>query len=138
MDIRPNLGIGKIEFGMSPSEVKDIMGTDLIYQDWMGGNLNDCLFYSDIVVGFNNCDENEPLPNSQVVEFRCNNSGRVLFDGNALSILTRDKLKEMVYLGVAGQLDRNLDLSFQDLGISFGFNEDGSVCILEMWQHKNS
>jgi hypothetical protein len=138
MEIHPNKGIGTIEFGMNPNAVKEVMGADLIYKDWMGGNLNDALFYSDLVVGFNDCDSDAPLPDSYVVEFRVNDSDRIKFDEIALSDLSREKLAAMVVQGCKAKLDKNEDVIFQELGISFGFNENGAVCILEMWQHKNS
>ncbi|MCP4491158.1 MAG: hypothetical protein GY820_28155 [Gammaproteobacteria bacterium] len=138
MEIYPNKGIGNIEFGMSPQSVREIMGSDLVYEEWMGGNLNDALFYSDLIVGFNDCDGDEPLPNSRVVEFRANASERVKFNGVALANLSRTELASMVVQGVKAVVDKNQDVIFQELGVSFGFNENGSVCILEMWQQENS
>lgn len=136
MEIHPNKGIGSIEFGMNPDAVKEVMGSDLIYEEWMGGNLNDALFYSDLIVGFNDCDSDAPLPDSRVVEFRANDSGRIKFNGFALADLTREILASMVVQGCKATLDKNQDVIFQELGISFGFNEKGSVCILQMWQQK--
>lgn len=137
MEIYPNKGVGDVEFGMNPIAVKEVMGSDLVYEDWMGGNLNDTLFYSDFVVGFNDCDGDEPLPNSHVVEFRANASERVIFNGIALAELSRDILASMVVQGVKAKLDQNQDVIFQELGVSFGFNENGAVCILEMWQQNS-
>jgi len=138
MEIYPNKGIGNIEFGMNPGAVKEAMSSDLVYEEWMGGNLNDALFYSDFIVGFNDCDEDEPLPDSKVVEFRANGSKRITFNGIALASLTRGKLASMVVQGIEATIDKNQDVIFQELGVSFGFDENGSVCILEMWQQKNS
>ena len=138
MEIRPNKGIGSIEFGMNPDAVKKLMGSNLLYEEWMGGNLNDALFYSDLIVGFNDCDSDAPLPNSRVVEFRANDSGRIEFNGFTLAELSREVLASMVVLGCKTKFDQHQDLIFQDLGISFGFDEKGSVCILEMGQQKNS
>ena len=137
MEIYPNKGIGSIKFGMNPAAVKKLMGSDSIYEEWMGGNLNDTLFYSDLIVGFNDCDEDEPLPNSQVVEFRANASDRIKFDGICLAELSRDTLASMAVQGVEATLDKNQDVIFQELGISFGFNDNGAVCILEMWQQNS-
>ncbi len=138
MEIYPNKGIGNIEFGMNPG-VREIMGSDLAYEEWMGGNLNDALFYSDLIVGFNNdCDGDEPLPNYRVVEFRANASERVKFNDVVLANLSRTELASMVVQGVKAVVDKNHDVIFQELGVSFGFNENGSICILEMWQHENS
>lgn len=137
MEIYPNKGLGGIKFGMNPAAVKEIMGSDSIYDDWMGGNLNDTLFYSDLIVGFNDCDEDEPLPSSRVVEFRANASDRIKFNGIALAELSRSALTSMIVQGFKATLDKNLDVIFQELGISFGFNENGTVCILEMWQQNS-
>ena len=138
MEIYPNKGIGNIEFGMNPGAVREIMGSDLVYEEWMGGNLNDALFYSDLIVGFNDCDSDEPLANSCVVEFHANASERINFNGVALSNLSRTELASMVVHGVKAVVDKNQDVIFQALGVSFGFNENGSVCIFEMWQQENS
>lgn len=138
MDIHPNKGIGSIAFGMNPAAVKELMGSDLIYEEWMGGNLNDALFYSDLIIGFNDCDSDAPLPDSRVVEFRANGSGRINFNGHALVDLSREYLASMVVQGCEAKLDKNRDVIFEELGLSFGFNEKGVVCIVEMWQQKNS
>lgn len=138
MEIYPNKGIGDIEFGMSPGSVKKIMGSDLVYAEWMGGNLNDTLFYSDLIVGFNDCDGDEPLPDSHVVEFRANASDRIKFNGVSLASLSRNSLASMVVQGVKAVVDKNHDAIFPELGVCFGFNKNGSVCILEMWQQENS
>jgi hypothetical protein len=45
MIIYPNQGIGPIKFGMSPEEVKALMGIEEVYEPWMGGNRNDSLLY---------------------------------------------------------------------------------------------
>jgi hypothetical protein len=137
MEIYPNKGIGGIEFGMNPAAVKEIMGSDSAYEEWMGGNLNDTLFYTDLIIGFNDCDEDEPLPNSQVVEFRANASDRIKFNGVALAELSRETLASMIVQEVKATLDKNQDVIFRDLGVSFGFNENGTVCILEMWQQNS-
>lgn len=138
MEIYPNKGVGRIEFGMNPDSVKEIMSSNLVYEEWMGGNLNDTLFYSDLVIGFNDCDGDAPLPDSHVVEFRANGSDRVKFNGYSLAELSREKLASMVVQGIEAKLDKNQDVIFQELGVSFGFNENGTVCILEMWQQKSS
>jgi len=138
MNIFPNQGIGALKFGMNPKAVKKLMGSKLIYQDWMGGNLNDSLFYTDLVIGFNDCDSSEPLANSALVEFRANASQRIKFNGFTLAELSREKLRSMVVLGIKAEVDKNNDVLFRSLGINFGFDEAGNVCIMEMWQHKQS
>jgi len=138
MEIYPNKGIGGIEIGMNPDAVKEIIGYDLIYNEWMGGNLNDTLFYSDLIIGFNDCDSDAPLPDSHVVEFRANDSNRIEFNGFTLSELSREKLASMVVQGIKAKLNKNQDVIFQKLGISFAFNENGTVSIFEMWRQKNS
>jgi hypothetical protein len=57
MEIIPNIGLGQLRFGMSPSEVQAVLGCHQSYEPWMGGNLNDSLLYPGLIIGFNKCDK---------------------------------------------------------------------------------
>ncbi len=43
-EISPSNGFGPIKFGFTPSEVKSVWGSELVYEDWMGGNLENFSF----------------------------------------------------------------------------------------------
>ena len=121
---------------MHPKQVKDFMGVKTVYEDWMGGNLNDALFYPGIIIGFNDCDSDEPLPDSEVIEFRTNATETITFNNISIKELTLENMKSMVAYGEKAKIQNKLDIVFEKLGLSFGFNEDGSFYGLQMWQNK--
>jgi len=68
MDVIPEVGIGPARFGMSPAEVTASFPEAQRYEDWMGGNLNDSLFYHGLIIGFDRCDSVGPLPHSRLAQ----------------------------------------------------------------------
>jgi hypothetical protein len=64
LDIHLGEGIGPIRHGMRPAEVHAVFPEHLIYEDWMGGNLNDALLFHGLRLHFSECDSSAPLPNS--------------------------------------------------------------------------
>jgi len=65
--------------------------------------------------------------NSHVVEFLANGSERVIFNGIALAEPSRYILASMVVQGVKEKLDQNQGVTFQELCVSFGFNQNGAA-----------
>ena len=63
-------GLGAINFGSKPSEVKAILGANLCYEDWMGGNLENFLYYKGLLIGFRGEVEDHPTENSSVCMFQ--------------------------------------------------------------------
>lgn len=53
---------------MRPGEVLAVFGEPRVYEDWMGGNLNDSLFFHGLVFFFSDCDAYAPLPDSTLYE----------------------------------------------------------------------
>ena len=51
-DIQPGLGVGPVRFGQTPAEVEAAMAEPQLYEEWMGGNHNDSLFYQGLILGF--------------------------------------------------------------------------------------
>ncbi len=98
MIINPNNGIGTVKFGMSPIEVNDVMG-DTVYEDWMGGNLNDSMYYSGLIIGFDKYDSSGPLSESKVIEFRTNDTDLISFNGIKLNEFTREGMKDVCIWG---------------------------------------
>lgn len=50
--ISPFHGVGPIILGTSAANIKKLFGTELYYEDWMGGNLENFLFYQGLLIGF--------------------------------------------------------------------------------------
>src|SRR5205823_4384318 len=64
LDIHPGVGIGPIRHGMRPAEVMAVSPEPQLYEDWMGGNLNDALLFQGLRLHFSECDSRAPLPDS--------------------------------------------------------------------------
>lgn len=63
-------GLGPIKFGARPSEVKSAWGADICYEDWMGGNLENFLYFKGLLVGFRGEIKDHPTENCHVCMFR--------------------------------------------------------------------
>jgi hypothetical protein len=48
--------LGYLRFGMSPVQIKDLLGNQLVWENWMGGNLNNALCYHGLVLVFDLCN----------------------------------------------------------------------------------
>lgn len=64
--IDPLSGIGNIKFGDTAKSVKESLGSELYFEDWMGGNLEDFLFYKGLLIGFRGEHGDHPNDNSEV------------------------------------------------------------------------
>jgi hypothetical protein len=64
LHIHPGEGIGPVRLGMRPAEVLEVFPEPQVYEDWMGGNLNDALLFHGLRLHFSDCDARAALPNS--------------------------------------------------------------------------
>src|SRR5207302_1197240 len=64
LGIHPGKGIGPIRLGMGPAQVKAVFTEPGVYEDWMGGNLNDALLFHGLRLHFTECDSHAPLADS--------------------------------------------------------------------------
>ena len=63
-------GFEPIKFGQTPSEVKLTWGDEECYEDWMGGNLENYLFFKDLLIDFKGEIEEQPTENSYACMFQ--------------------------------------------------------------------
>lgn len=85
MELMLHKGVGQIEFGMSPAQIKAIMGDDLsIAEDWMDGNLTDALLYPRMVLLFDEEHESYPTEDSQLVAIWIYLKEDITFQGQSL------------------------------------------------------
>ena len=63
-------GFGPIAFGDTPSQVQNMWQQPLFYEDWMGGNLENLLYFKGLLVGFRGEIDDAPTENSHVCMFR--------------------------------------------------------------------
>ncbi len=66
MEMVPKVGLGELRFGMTPVEVRSIFPEQEMYEEWMGGNLNDSLLYHGLILSFDECDSFGPLSDSRL------------------------------------------------------------------------
>ena len=64
--IDPLLGIGNIKFGDTTKSVKKLLGSELYYEEWMGGNLEDFLCYEGLLIGFRGDHNLHPNDDSEM------------------------------------------------------------------------
>lgn len=86
--------VGPVKFGMSPTEVKSILGEELYYEDWMGGNLESFLYYRGILIGFRGEVDDKPKENSKVCMFQLRSSLKPVLFGLDLSGMTKTEIIE--------------------------------------------
>jgi hypothetical protein len=131
MEILPNIGLGPIRFGMNPSQVQAVLGSDRTYEPWMGGNLNDSLLYPGLIIGFDNCDDRGPLKNSKLVEFRINEKADVTFLGKPVfGMLQNELLQSLVRHKIRCERNQSSYL-LPDLHMELDFDDNGRVTWIE-------
>jgi hypothetical protein len=81
-DLVPNERVGPAHFGLRPAQVTSVMGETELYEDWMGGNLNDSLLFRGLILGFDRCDANGPLPDGRLIEARVKDDQAPAFSGS--------------------------------------------------------
>ena len=52
---------------MRPNELLSVFPEPQVYEDWMGGNLNDSLLFQGLMFVFSACDASAPLPDSRLI-----------------------------------------------------------------------
>lgn len=85
MEVISGTKIGPLEIGMTYNQVRELFNEPTIYEEWMGGNLNDCILAQGLLLGFDECDSQKPLPNAKFTwfEMRHRENG-ILFGKNVV------------------------------------------------------
>jgi hypothetical protein len=95
-EFRAYEGLGPIRLGMRPNEVKTILGRTLTWEPWMGGNLNDCLYYPGIILYFDKYNGVGPLEDAQLIEIEINSQYPALWKGVRIGSLTPDRASQLL------------------------------------------
>ncbi|MFO0808009.1 MAG: hypothetical protein U0746_05260 [Gemmataceae bacterium] len=132
LDIHPGQGIGPIRHGMRPAEVLAVFPEPQVYEDWMGGNLNDALLFQGLCLHFSDYDDRAPLSNgtlNRVVTYQREDA--CLF-GRPVGEWTKDALiRELRAREYDVQMPPNGDVEVpQQIGMSF--DEDGRLIWVEV------
>ena len=132
LDIHPGEGIGPIRHGMRPGELLAAFLEPQVYEDWMGGNLNDALFFHGLRLHFSNCDARTPLPSSTLNWIVIHQREDAYLFGRPVGEWTKDSvLQELRARGYDGQTPPNGDAEVpQQVGMSF--DDDGRLVWAEV------
>ena len=133
LDILPWIGLGPLRFGMKPSEVRCAFKECHVYEEWMGGNLNDSLLYRGLILQFDKCDAYGPLEDSRFDGVKAKARKDIWLFGKRLASWTRNDLTsyvdEMKWIRQDGPEG---DLDIVDLAVGFGFDAEGHINIIEL------
>jgi len=134
MEIIPNIGLGPLRFGMSPKQVRSLLDEPEVYEDWMGGNLNDSLLYKGMILGFDWHDAYGPLPFSEFRGAQINMRedvvvlGKRLLDWKKLSLTDRLEKESVAY-----ELEACGDIRVPEWSLAFSFDDQERLIWLSMW-----
>jgi hypothetical protein len=132
LDIHPGEGIGPIRHGMRPAEVLAVFPEPQVYEDWMGGNLNDALVFQGLRLHFSDCDSRAPLPDNTLNWIVIHQRPDAHLLGQPLGEWTKDAVvRELRARGYDVHTPPNGDVEVpQQIGLSF--NEGGRLIWVEV------
>ncbi|MBU2978755.1 hypothetical protein [Alteromonas sp. C1M14] len=119
-------GFGPIQFGATPNEVKSAWDSDLYYEDWMGGNLENFLYFKGLLVGFRGEVEGGPTEKSHVCMFRIKTVHSLMIWGRDITQATKQELESLLTLTkMQYTVLPNGILQCANQELQFHFNESG-------------
>jgi hypothetical protein len=135
MDVIPNIGAGSVRFGMKPSEVMAHFPEEQLYEDWMGGNLNDSLLYRGIIFGFDKYNSVGSLANSRLVEIRMYGREDAVICGRLIGTWKKETIINYWDENDLAYEDHdNGDVSIPSLSLVLSFDSQDQIEYLEMWE----
>lgn len=139
MEIIPNLGVGSVRFGMSPTEVLAHFPEEQKYEDWMGGNRNDSVLFHGLIFGFDRCNSFGPLADSRLVEFTIYGRGDVQLWGREVGDWSMETVVEYLERhNVPYEIHENVDLAVKLYSMMLSFAEEGHLEWIEAWTNVES
>jgi len=134
-EIKPKVGVGQAAFGMTPAEVKAILGAEAEWQEWMEGNLNDSLLYPGMIIGFDKYDAYGPLSYGRVREFRLHqDSSATLFGEKLMGMPGNRLLQSLRANGHVVNEEHAGYLLVASQRIAFDVDETDRICGAEIWE----
>jgi len=117
---------------MRPAEVLAIFSEPQVYEDWMGGNLNDALLFHGLRLHFGHCDARAPLPDSTLNWVVIHQREDAYLFGQPVGEWTKEAVvRELQARGYEVRTPPNGDVEVpQQIGMSF--DEDGRLIWLEV------
>jgi hypothetical protein len=130
--IYPGIGVGPIRLGMRPAEVLFVFGEAQVYENWMGGNLNDALLFHGMRLHFGNCDARAPLPESTLNWIVIHQRDGVLLFDRPMKTWTKNSIfHELRSRGYAVEALANGDIEVPGK-LSLSFEDNGRLIWLEI------
>ncbi len=126
--IHPLIGVDDLRFGMRPSEVRASLGESQQYEDWMGGNLEDFLFYKGILVGFAGNNGAKPVETSRLVIIELSGNQPLKLFESSIEASSKAHVAHVL----AGHAARYREVSSTvtaavELGLTFTFSDHGTL-----------
>jgi hypothetical protein len=134
LDLILEESVGPARFGQTPAQVVSVMNEGELYEDWMGGNLNDSLLFRGLVLGFDRCDARGPLPESRLVEARVKGRPGARIFGKRVDAWTRQDLLKFLRQQGYDVRDSPPDVNVPSIGLGLSFDEQGILDYVEIWK----
>jgi hypothetical protein len=132
LDITPGEGIGPIQLGMQPSKVLILFPESQLYEEWMGGNLNDALLFHGLRLQFDSCNAWGPLPGSRLDFITIHDrEDAYLFDRPMGDWTKESLLRELRQRDFELETPSKSEIDVPKQ-IGFGFDEDGRLNWVEI------
>jgi hypothetical protein len=118
---------------MRPAEVLAVFHEPQVYENWMGGNLNDALLFQGLRLHFSECDSRAPLPDSTLNWIVIHQRPDAYLFSRPVGEWTKDSvLQELQARGYCAQTPPNGDVDvYRKLGLSF--EDDGRLVWVEVY-----
>ncbi|OHX34992.1 hypothetical protein BJL95_04140 [Methylomonas sp. LWB] len=121
-------GLGPVKFGMSPGIVKSLLGSELCYEDWMGGNLENFLYYKGLLIGFCGEIDDHPTDSSLVCMFLVKTSHPLSLWGQKISNAKMEDIESLLKVkAIKCNLLQSGVLQCVDQELQFLFDSDGHL-----------
>jgi hypothetical protein len=132
IDILPGTGLGNVRLGMRLLQVVVALPEAQIYENWMGGNLNDALLFHGIRLHFDAYDAHSPLSTSRLSLLVIHQRENVYLFDQAIEQWTKDTVLEALNSRAfqSHTLD-NGDLQVTP-GLTLSFTNDGRLDWVEI------
>lgn len=126
--VNPGVGIGSIRFGYRPFEVQKAMSEEILHERWMGGNLNDALFFHGLRFHFDRYDCTGPLEDGRLCEIYICGRGEASLYGKTLAEWDRRSIVDIFKTKAFRVLTLpNGDVIIKDPYVEVSFDETGHV-----------
>ena len=116
------MGLGNVQFGMSPTEVLANFSEEQTFEDWMGGNLNDAISFHRVIFLFDRCNSIGPLPDSSMDQFVVRNRSEIQLWGRPFGYWSRDLVVDYLSeneISFSASVALNIDVNSQSLSLTF-------------------